>query len=70
MTFEFIHSVLSRYMYAVGGQDGVSCLNIVERYDSKNNTWNRIAPMSSRRLGKWFDTRGDYQILFVIDRYS
>lgn len=25
-------AVLDRYMYAVGGQDGVSCLNIVERY--------------------------------------
>ena len=25
-------AVLDGYMYAVGGQDGVSCLNIVERY--------------------------------------
>ena len=24
-------AVLDGYMYAVGGQDGVSCLNIVER---------------------------------------
>lgn len=38
-------------MYAVGGQDGVSCLNIVEKYDSSANQWSRIAPMSTRRLG-------------------
>lgn len=25
-------AVLGGYLYAVGGQDGVSCLNIVERY--------------------------------------
>jgi kelch-like protein 20 len=43
-------------MYAVGGQhysdqDGVSCINIVERYDPKENRWTRVAPMSTRRLG-------------------
>ena len=38
-------------MYAVGGQDGVSCLNIVEKYDSGANQWSRVAPMSTRRLG-------------------
>ena len=38
-------------MYAVGGQDGVSCLNIVERYDPKENRWTRVASMSTRRLG-------------------
>ena len=41
----------SSHMYAVGGQDGVSCLNIVERYDPKENRWTRVAPMSTRRLG-------------------
>ena len=38
-------------MYAVGGQDGVSCLNIVEKYDSTMNQWSRVSPMSTRRLG-------------------
>lgn len=38
-------------MYAVGGQDGVSCLNIVEKYDPSENRWSRVAPMSTRRLG-------------------
>lgn len=28
-------AVLGGYLYAVGGQDGVSCLNIVERYLSE-----------------------------------
>lgn len=28
-------AVLGGYLYAVGGQDGVSCLNIVERYQSE-----------------------------------
>lgn len=40
-----------RYMYAVGGQDGVSCLYIVEKYDPQENRWYRVASMSSRRLG-------------------
>ena len=38
-------------MYAVGGQDGVSCLNIVEKYDPRENRWARVASMSTRRLG-------------------
>lgn len=38
-------------MYAVGGQDGVSCLYIVEKYDPQENRWYRVASMSSRRLG-------------------
>lgn len=30
-------AVLGGYLYAVGGQDGVSCLNIVERFVKQNN---------------------------------
>lgn len=30
-------AVLGGYLYAVGGQDGVSCLNIVERYRSEGH---------------------------------
>lgn len=47
---QFVDFYLS-FLYAVGGQDGVSCLNIVERYDSKANSWARVTPMSCRRLG-------------------
>lgn len=32
-------------------QDGVSCLNIVEKYDPEKNKWQRVAPMCARRLG-------------------
>lgn len=35
----------------MGGQDGVSCLNFVERYDAEKNRWTKVAPMGSKRLG-------------------
>ncbi|EFX61730.1 hypothetical protein DAPPUDRAFT_121093, partial [Daphnia pulex] len=38
------------YLYDVGGQDGVSCLNYVERYDPKENKWSEVASMNTRRL--------------------
>jgi len=38
-------------IYAVGGQDGVSCLSFVEKYDIQTNRWSRVASMSTRRLG-------------------
>jgi kelch-like protein 20 len=43
--------VLDGYLYAVGGQDGVSCLNNVERYDPKENKWTKVLSMMTRRLG-------------------
>lgn len=30
-------AVLGDFLYAVGGQDGVSCLNYVERYDMQKS---------------------------------
>ena len=42
---------LDGYLYAVGGQDGVSCLNFVEKYDANINKWTRVANMSTKRLG-------------------
>ncbi len=35
----------------MGGQDGVSCLSFVEKYDVQTNRWSRVASMSTRRLG-------------------
>ena len=35
----------------IAGQDGVSCLSIVEKYDPHANVWIKVAPMKSRRLG-------------------
>uniref|UniRef100_A0A8C7VDJ7 Kelch-like protein 20 n=1 Tax=Oncorhynchus mykiss TaxID=8022 RepID=A0A8C7VDJ7_ONCMY len=42
-------AVLGGYLYAVGGQDGVSCLNIVERYNPQENRWHTVSPMGTRR---------------------
>lgn len=35
-------AVLDGFLYAVGGQDGVQCLNHVERYDPKENKWAKV----------------------------
>ncbi|VDN23445.1 unnamed protein product [Dibothriocephalus latus] len=35
-------AVLDSFLYAVGGQDGVTCLNLVERYDSVINKWTKV----------------------------
>uniref|UniRef100_A0A3B3TL38 Kelch-like protein 20 n=1 Tax=Poecilia latipinna TaxID=48699 RepID=A0A3B3TL38_9TELE len=44
-------AVLGGFLYAVGGQDGVSCLNIVERfrYNPQENRWHTVSPMGTRR---------------------
>ncbi|KAK2719707.1 hypothetical protein QYM36_005253 [Artemia franciscana] len=47
-------------LYAVGGQDGVSCLNVVERYDPKENKWSKVACMNTRRLGVAVAVLGNY----------
>ncbi|VDP87060.1 unnamed protein product [Echinostoma caproni] len=36
-------AVLNGFMYAVGGQDGVSCLSFVERYDPVVNKWTKVS---------------------------
>ena len=48
------------YLYAVGGQDGVSCLNIVDKYDPNTNRWTRMASMNSKRLGVAVVVLGTY----------
>ena len=42
-------AVLNGYLYAVGGSDGQTPWNLVERYDPKENRWSEVAPMSTRR---------------------
>ncbi|VDM83075.1 unnamed protein product, partial [Strongylus vulgaris] len=44
-------AVLDGFLYAVGGQDGINCLDVVERYDARRNEWTCVAPMGTRRLG-------------------
>lgn len=37
--------MLDGFIYAIGGWDGLSRLNSVERYNPGNNTWEYVAPM-------------------------
>ena len=49
-------AVLNDLLYAVGGHDGQSYLNSIERYDPQTNQWSSdVAPTSSCRtsVGKW-----------------
>lgn len=41
--------VLEGPMYAVGGHDGWSYLNTVERWDPQARQWSYVAPMSTQR---------------------
>lgn len=56
LTFCFIYlfvrkgiAVLEGPMYAVGGHDGWSYLNTVERWDPQARQWNYVASMSTPR---------------------
>lgn len=40
---------LGEYVYALGGHDGLSIFDSVERYDPKSNTWTKVTPMLNRR---------------------
>ena len=42
-------AVLGGYLYAVGGSDGQTPWNLVERYDPKENRWTEVASMTTRR---------------------
>lgn len=41
--------VLEGPLYAVGGHDGWSYLNTVERWDPHTRQWSYVAPMSTQR---------------------
>jgi kelch-like protein 20 len=42
-------AVLGGFLYAIGGSDGQTPLNTVERFDPRSNKWTVVAPMSTRR---------------------
>ncbi len=42
-------AILEGPLYAVGGHDGWSYLNTVERYDPESRSWSYVAPMSMAR---------------------
>ena len=41
--------VLDGCIYAIGGNDGSTSLNSMERYNPKPNKWMLVAPMTMRR---------------------
>ncbi|XP_048883061.1 kelch-like protein 10 isoform X2 [Brienomyrus brachyistius] len=40
---------LKGHVYCIGGYDGLSCISTVRRFDPMTRTWQRVAPMNSRR---------------------
>lgn len=42
-------AALCEYVYALGGHDGLSIFDSVERYDPKLNVWSKVTPMLNRR---------------------
>ena len=61
INFTIANVFLNDYCFlAVGGQDGVSCLNFVERYDPNTNRWSKVATMSTKRLGVAVAVLGGY----------
>uniref|UniRef100_A0A8D2MCE0 Uncharacterized protein n=1 Tax=Zonotrichia albicollis TaxID=44394 RepID=A0A8D2MCE0_ZONAL len=43
-------AVLEGMLYVAGGNDGTSCLNSVERYNPKSNTWETLWSLRSGDL--------------------
>lgn len=43
--------LISGYLYAVGGHDGIIYLKTVERYDPVTNEWTFVTSMGARRGG-------------------
>jgi len=44
-------TVVNRFLYAVGGFDGVTRLNTMEKYYPEENRWISCPPMSTSRSG-------------------
>lgn len=50
-SFKTDFSLFLGYVYALGGHDGLSIFDSVERYDPSSNTWAEATSMLTRR---WF----------------
>lgn len=57
-TFFFSCLIVSGYLYAVGGHDGIIYLKTVERYNPVTNEWTFVASMGARRGGVGVATLG------------
>lgn len=45
---------LSGYIWALGGHDGLSIFDSVERYDPRTDTWVKMESMLTRRCYSFF----------------
>lgn len=61
-------AVLDGMLYVAGGNDGTSCLNSVERFNPKTNTWEGVAPMNIRRLVHFFHWSFTEMVRFSIKK--
>lgn len=61
-------AVLDGMLYVAGGNDGTSCLNSVERFNPKTNTWEGVAAMNIRRLATF--TKRTERLWFVFLHYA
>lgn len=57
-------AVLGGFLYAIGGSDGQTPLNTVERFDPRSNKWTVVAPMSTRR--KHLGCAGELKLLRLV----
>jgi kelch-like protein 19 len=60
-------AVINRFLFAVGGYDGVNRLASVERYHPEQNHWSAVAPMSIARSGAglWLLIVCSWKLVFV-----
>lgn len=64
-------AALGGYIYALGGHDGLSIFDSVERYDPLRNEWTKVVPMLNRRCrlgvatlnGRLFACGGNFLLL-------
>lgn len=62
-------AVLFELLYAVGGHDGQSYLNSIERYDPQTNQWScDVAPTTSCRTSVGVAVLGAYRFSFRLTR--
>lgn len=54
-----------KYVYALGGHDGLSIFDSVEKYDPSANLWTKVSPMLNRRCRLGVATLNDKVIIII-----
>lgn len=57
---------VGEFVYALGGHDGLSIFDSVERYDPKSNTWTKVTPMLNRRCRLGVATLNGMNIIVIL----